>query len=88
MVQKQYKSIKYYRFIMENNKILYIKTDDNIIINEIHIRWVKKMSNCLEVCTKSFGCGIDSYNKDTHTICKSNNLDSYNALNKHFKKTI
>ena len=40
---------------MENNKIFYIKTDDNKIINEKSIKWIKKMSNCLEVCTKQYG---------------------------------
>ena len=67
---------------MENNKTLYFKTDDNRIINEKSILWVKKMSNCLEVCAKSIGC-LD--NGDTHRICKVNNLDSYNKLNKHFE---
>lgn len=67
---------------MENNKTLYVKTDDNKIINEKCIRWVKKMSECLEVCTKSNGCNSELGN--THKICKINNLDSYNKLNKHF----
>ena len=40
---------------MEDNKTSYLKTDDNKIVNEKHIRWVKKMSECLEVCTKSIG---------------------------------
>ncbi len=32
---------------MENNKnnTFYIKTDDNAIINEKYIRWVKKMND-------------------------------------------
>ena len=68
---------------MEKNKTLYIKTDDNRIVNEKCIKWVKKMNDCLEVCTKSTGCSVD--NGDTHTICKTNNLDSYNKLNKHFE---
>jgi hypothetical protein len=66
---------------MENNKVSYLKTDDNKIINETTIRWVKKMSDCLEVCTKSFGCSVGS---DTHRICKLNNIESYNKLNKLF----
>ena len=41
------------------------------------------MSECLEVCTKSVGC---SGNDDTHKICKSNNPDSYNTLNKYFEE--
>jgi len=68
---------------MENYNISYLKTDDNRIINEKHIRWVKKMNECLEVCTKSFGCGIND--GSTHKICKINNPDTYNKLNKHFE---
>ena len=68
---------------MENNKTFYIKTDNNKIINEKYIRWVKKMSNCLEVCTKSTGCSVE--NKDTHRICELYNPDSYKKLNKYFE---
>jgi hypothetical protein len=68
---------------MENNNTFYIKTDDNKIINEKHIRWVQKMSDCLQVCMKTTGCSLE--NKDTHKICKLNNLDSYNKLNKYFE---
>ena len=68
---------------MENNES-YIKTDNNKIINEKCIRWVEKMGDCLEVCTKSIGCSGKSYG-DTHKVCKFNNLDSYNKLNKHFE---
>uniref|UniRef100_A0A6C0LL64 Uncharacterized protein n=1 Tax=viral metagenome TaxID=1070528 RepID=A0A6C0LL64_9ZZZZ len=68
---------------MENGETSYIKTDDNKIINEKCIRWVQKMNECLEVCLKPTGCDIES--KDTHKICKSNNLDSYSKLNKHFE---
>ena len=68
---------------MENNKISYLKTDNNTIINEKHIRWVMKMHDCLEVCTKTTGCSVKE--EDTHKICKLNNADSYSALNKHFE---
>ena len=68
---------------MENNQSLYIKTDNNTIINEKCITWVKKMDDCLEVCTKMTGCNVK--HNDTHKICKLNNLDSYNKLNKHFE---
>ena len=67
---------------MENNQVQYIKTDDNKIINERHIRWVKKMGDCLEVCVKSNGCSVMD---GTHKICKLNNLHSYNKLNEHFE---
>jgi hypothetical protein len=67
---------------METSQPSYIKADDNKIINEKQIRWVKKMSECLAVCTKSTGCKA---NKGTHTICKLNNPDSYNKLNAFFE---
>ena len=51
---------------------VYLKTDDNRIINERYIRWVKKMSECLEVCTKSNGCDTGNIHA-IHTICKINN---------------
>lgn len=65
-------------FIMDKR---YLKTDDNKIIKEKSIRWVKKMSECLEVCTKSVGCSVGH---DTHRICKLYNEDSYNKLDKYF----
>jgi hypothetical protein len=68
---------------MENTQT-YIKTDNNKIINEKFIKWVEKMGECLEVCTKSIGCHGKS-SGDTHKICKLNNLDNYNKLNKHFE---
>jgi hypothetical protein len=64
------------------NKTTYIKTDDNKVLKEKYIRWVKKMGDCMEVCAKLDGCVL---NRDTHTICKLYNLDSYNKLNKLFE---
>ena len=66
---------------MENIQNSYIKTDNNKIINEKCIRWVKKIDECLEVCIKSNGCALYA---QTHTICKINNQDGYNKLNKLF----
>jgi hypothetical protein len=67
---------------MESNKISYIKVDNSKIINEKCIKWVKKMDECLEICTKSNGCtGVT----DTHKICKIYNLKSYDKLNKLFE---
>lgn len=68
---------------METNKISFVNADNNTIINEKHIRWVKKMANCLEVCSKSVGCNISI--GDTHKICKMNNPDSYAKLNAYFE---
>ena len=66
---------------MDNKDVKYLKTDDNKIINEKCILWVKKMNDCLDVCVKSTGCGNHG---DTHKICLLNNQESYNKLNKHF----
>jgi len=66
---------------MDNTKSVFLKTDSNKLINEKCIRWVKKMDECLEICTKSNGC---SGGVDTHKICKINNLHSYEKLNRLF----
>jgi hypothetical protein len=68
---------------MSNNQKSYIKTDNDIIINENYISWIKKINNCLHVCTKANGCNIIF--GDTHKICKTITPDSYNKLIKHFK---
>ena len=62
----------------------YIKTDNNKIINEKFIRWIKKVDYCLEVCTLSNGC-IE--NTNTHKICKLNSPISYNKLNYIYEST-
>jgi hypothetical protein len=41
----------------------------------------------LQVCTKTTGCDASNF-QDTHKICKLNNLNSYNKLNKHFESSI
>ncbi len=70
---------------MENNATInansYIKTDEMKVINERHIRWIKKMNDCLEICMKPKGCAIG---KDTHRICNLYTPDSYNKLNSLF----
>jgi hypothetical protein len=64
-------------------EVIYLRVDGDKIINETCIRWVQKMDDCLYVCSKITGCNIQ--NGGTHKICKINNLDSYNKLNKHFE---
>lgn len=64
-------------------KTAFLKADDNIIINEKYIRWIKKMGDCLEVCSKPVGCNVTA--GDTHKICKIINIDSYHKLNKYFE---
>lgn len=64
-----------------NNNPLFIKADNNIIINMKCIRWVKKMDECLQICSKTDGCGIEN----THKVCKINNGESYRRLNRFFE---
>lgn len=59
----------------------YIKTDDNKVIQEKHIRWIKKVNDCLNICTKGTGCAT----KDTHQVCKLYTPNSYAKLNKLFE---
>ena len=66
---------------MENNTTIYLKTDNNKVINEKSIVWIQKINDCLEVCTKSDGCVPK---KTTHRICKLYTPDSYNNLNSLF----
>lgn len=70
-----------------NNKIEFIKADDNKIINENCIKCVKKLDECLYICTKSTECDFYT-NCSTHKICKLNNPNSYNKLNEllYYKK--
>jgi hypothetical protein len=67
-----------------DNNIKFIKADDNKIINEKCIKWIKKMDECLMICTRSTGC-FATASGGTHTICKLNNPTSYETLNKFFK---
>ena len=67
---------------MQNSSNSYIKVDDNRILNENCIRWVKKMDECLEICAVQTGCLLK---QNTISVCKISNMDSYNKLNKFFE---
>ena len=71
------------------DKVSFLRTDDNKIINITCIRWVKKMNECLEICIKTDGCNNnidnDQLKNNTHRICKIYNLNDYNRLNKYFE---
>lgn len=65
----------------QNNKNKFIKMDENIVLNEDYIRWIRKINDCLEICTKFNGC--TSYS--SHKLCKFNNPKEYNKLNQYFE---
>lgn len=69
------------------DKTNFVKTDDNRIINEKYIRWVKKANECMEICSKFTGCSLSpdvSVSIDTLKVCKYNSPESYDKLNKYF----
>lgn len=58
-----------------DSKSSYIKTDNNIFINEQNIVWVEQMNECLKVATMETGALCNKYK-----ICKLNSPYSYNKL--------
>lgn len=70
----------------------FIKLKNDTVINEKHIRWIKKLHDCLYICAKSTGCSNTSStyygNFDgTHKLCQSESFEIYNKLNnKYFEK--
>jgi hypothetical protein len=67
---------------MKSINISFIKTDNEVLINENCIRWVKKMNECLEICIKSNGCYGEV---DTHKICKVKNLANFKKFDNFFE---
>ena len=63
-----------------NNKN-FIKADNNVLVNKKCIRWMKKMDECILICTKPVGCS----SADALKVCKINNSISYDLLNKQFQ---
>ena len=58
----------------------YVPINRDTIVNENTIRWVQRMSECLEVCIKQSGCE----NGGTVQICKDTNPRGYKKLIKYF----
>jgi hypothetical protein len=56
---------------MENERNTdFIKFNDGLVLNKNHIRWIKKIHDCMYICTKSGGCSASA--RSTHVICSSN----------------
>ena len=67
----------------------FIKTDNNVIVNENTIRWVKKINDCMEICSKLNGCFYHDSLSNTvelFRVCKSITPKSYEKLNRHFQE--
>jgi len=68
---------------IDNKQHTFLKTDDNKVLNERHIRWIQKIGECMEVCTRSDGCNVKL--NSTTRVCKEYNPTSYEKLNKYFE---
>ena len=69
----------------DNDNINYIHVDGNKIVNKIHIRWIKKVEECMYICVKSNGYDDSSMiHENTHKACKNVSRDTYNRLNSKF----
>jgi hypothetical protein len=68
----------------DSQKTIFIRTDENKIVNEKYIRWIKKMDECLEICSKSNGCIGGKRGRDTHNVCKDITPSSFVKLMKYF----
>jgi hypothetical protein len=64
---------------MEENNFIQA---DNTMINTKNIHWIRRINDCLEICTRTDGCILG---RQTHRLCK-NNKDEFDKLNKLFKK--
>lgn len=58
----------------------FVKTDGDKIVSVKHIQWIKKMDECMELCTTSKMCFTRGPFKNTHSVCKSVNPRSYKQL--------
>ena len=61
----------------------FIKFNDGLVLNKKYIRWIKKIHDCMYICTKSDGCNTLT----SHVICSSNEEDkkSFDKLNTMFR---
>lgn len=66
---------------MNENLPLFISVEEKHVINTKCIKWMKKMNDCIHICTHSNGCELKS---DVHMVCNFNMPESYNTLNKYF----
>lgn len=61
----------------------FILCDGDRLINTNHIRWIQRMYETMEICTKHTGCTLG---KDTIKVSKLLNPQSYSRLNVMFNE--
>ena len=70
------------RIIQSTDTTTYIKADNNIVVNEKYIRWIKKIDECMNICSRMNGCDVTD---GSLRVCKLYNPTSYNKLNTLFQ---
>lgn len=58
----------------------YLKVQEDHLINEKYIKWLRKYDECVFVCNKPDGCMWS----DTYKVCKGSNPTTYDKLNRLF----
>lgn len=58
----------------------FVRCDGNRIVNMDFVRWISQRDQCFYLCSKFDGCISEYPYKDTQTVCKSNNKESYFKL--------
>jgi hypothetical protein len=57
-----------------NKQFIQVKPD--LLINQNHITWIKRIDECMHICIKVDGCTLDT----THKVCKSANPTGYDKI--------
>lgn len=64
-------------------KDIFMLCDGDRLVNIKYIRWIQRLNETMEICTKSTGC---SMGKDTIKISKLLHPQSYSKLNVMFNE--
>jgi len=65
-----------------NNCQDYIKMEDGLVLNINNIRWIKKVHDCMYICTKDNGNNVST----SHVIC--NTKDKHEKIFEKFNVII
>ena len=70
------------------NSSQFVKINEETVINTKYIRWIKTNGKCFNICNKLDGCSpsINASKQDTHIICKTDNSEFYEQINKLFRE--
>lgn len=68
-------------FTSERVNPSYIKVTNDKLINQQSITWIRRIEECMYICTRTDGCDLE---KTSHKICKFDNPSGYNRVNRLF----